>query len=204
MKKLILICLLIQTACINSSRDRINSNTDDIISVNKNPKGSVSSNKYCFRDFDCRDHLASKGFDSIWVDKTEILKISLKLVCNQTYTYSDTIYFTHNSPCVSDSVIYRYVRNSLNIQHTFKRTTNLIEITPLSIKDSLEDNRLGTMGYIGESFSVLINKNDSSVVVRVPVYFREIDIGEIAIIKIDKTGNWMIKSIEKYEGFVPD
>jgi|GEM_PF-6453092 hypothetical protein len=202
MKKVILICLLFQICCTNSKTDRINDNARETIDGNK--EESTKNSKYCFRDFDCGEHLESKGFDSIWVDNTEILRIGLKLICNQTYAYSDTVFFTKNSPCDSDSVIYRYVRNSLNIQHTFKGTTNLIEITSFSIKDFFEDKRLAIKGYIGNSFSILTNKNDSLVTVRVPVYFREIDIGEIATLEIDKLGNWTVKSIEKYEGFVPD
>lgn len=204
MKKLILIGLLFQICCTNSKTDRINSNTIEIIGGNKNTEESTKNSKYCFRDFDCAEHLESEGFDSVWVDNTEILRIGLKLICNQTYSYSDTTFFTKNSPCDSDSVIYRYVRNSLNIQHTFKGTTKLIEITPFSFNNFFEDKRLAIKGYIGNSFSILINKDDSLVTVRVPVYFREVDIGEIATIEIDKLGNWTVKSIEKYEGFVPD
>lgn len=203
MKKFILIGLLFQIGCINSKTDSIGSETDST-GNNTTSEKNTTNIQYCFRDFDCSDYLESKGFDSIWFDNTEVLKIRLTLACHETYTYTDTVFFTKNSPCERDSVIYRYVGNSLNIQHTFKGITTLIAITPLSFKDFFEHENLAIKGYIGSSFSISINKNDSSVTVKIPTYFREIDIGEIATLEIDKSGQWTVKSIDQYEGLVPN
>lgn len=207
MKKLILIGLIIQICCTNNKKDivdKTDSNLSQVIVENKKLEENIKIDNYCFRDFDCRDDLKSNGFDSTWIDNTEILKVRLELKCDQVYTYSDTIFFERNSPYEKDSVIYRYVQNNLIIEHTFKTGTKIIEITPLSLKDFFEDKRLANQSYIGDNFSVSINKSDSSVSVRVPVYFREIDVGEIGTIEIDKKGNTKVKSMEKYIGFVPD
>ena len=206
MKRLILFGLIIQICCTESKKAPDLSTDTNFNQVPlENPKIEKNINhNYCLQDFDCYDGLTSKGFDSVWVDDIEILKIRLKLICNKVYTYSDTAFFEKNSPCEKDSVIYRYIQNNLIIEHTFKGRTKTIEITPFSLKDFFEDKRLAKHSYIGPNFSLSIDRYDSSVSIRVPVYFREIDIGEIGVIEIDKTGNTKVKSIEKYEGFVPN
>ena len=101
-------------------------------------------------------------------------------------------------------MIYRYNHNTLTIDYSYQDNKKRIKITTETFKEFLEDKRLIEVGYIGNNYKLTFNKEDTTVNLRLPIYFREIDAGEIATIEIDKNGDSKIKSIKKYEGFAPD
>jgi hypothetical protein len=204
MSKLILIGLTLLTCCSPTKRETVDkidsSSTQELPKTKENRK----TDNYCFRDFLCREDMQRTDSDTIWRRNIEVLKLKLKLECNREYSFVDTIIFKRNSPCETDSVIYRYIQNTLTIEHTFKNISRTIEITPRTFEDFFEESKLAKLGYIGNNFSISINKNDSSFNITVPVYFQEIDVGEIGTVEIDKKGNIKVKSVERYPGFVPD
>ena len=208
MNKLILPILIILVSCeskTTESRNDIKSNPisggtkSDPINTNRESKN------FCFRDYDClQGYMDNLKIDTAWNDNFEIIKINLKLTCNKEYSHIDTMIYERNSPCESDSVIYRYKQNNLSGEYSFKGISKKIEITPQTLRDFIEDKSLSQMGYIGNSMSLTINKADSSLNLRLPIYFREIDVGEIVTVKVDKMGQIKFISTEKYAGFVPD
>ena len=87
------------------------------------------------------------------------------------------VIFEKGIPC--DSVIYRYIHNTLTIDHSFQNTKRTIEITAQTLKEFLGDKRLVNVGYIGKGYTLTINKSDTSVNIKLPLYFRELTWGKL-------------------------
>jgi hypothetical protein len=177
---------------INCSPEKTNSEdaNKDIV---KKPGG------YCLQDFDCRTDMEKETFDTTWID---VLGLKIELSCDKHQVYTDTVLIKKEIPC--DSSIYRYVHNVLTVEHSFRSNKKVIVITTQTLREFLNDKKLVNVGYVGNNYSVSFNKGDTSVSIRLPVYFREIDIGEIATIAIAKDGIVYVTSVEKYAGFVPE
>jgi hypothetical protein len=91
----------------------------------------------------------------------------------------------------------------MTIDHSFKTNRKKIEITTEALREFFEDKELVRRGFIGDNFRIFL-QSDTSISFRIPIYFREIDAGEIVTMEITKNGAMEIKSVEKYFGFVAD
>jgi hypothetical protein len=157
---------------------------------------------YCIRDYECRSDMENVTNVSVIYDSANKIKVQTRLTCLPGYSYSNKVISNKGIPC--DSMIYRYNHNILTINYSFNGKVNKLEITNKTFYEFLEDKRLADIGYIGDGYSLEFSKQDTTLNLRIPIYFREIDVGEIATVLIDKNGKLKIKALEKYEGFVPD
>jgi hypothetical protein len=157
---------------------------------------------YCIQDYECRSDMENVTNISVIYDSTNKIKVQTRLTCLPGYTYSKKVISENGVPC--DSIIYRYNHNSLEINYSVNNIGRKLEITTRTFYELLEDKRLADIGYIGDGYSLEFSKPDTILNLRIPIYFRETDVGEIATVEIDKNGKLKIKALEKYEGFVPN
>jgi hypothetical protein len=198
MNKVALVLIVSLIGCKARTPEAANKLSDD---VTKRGIEVIAKAKSCFRDYNCLEDLMDNAvLDTVWSGKAEILKMNLRLACNSEYSHIDTMVYKRNSPCQADTVIYRYMQNTLSVEHVFRSKGTLINVTPQTFVNSIQDTRLALMGYFGNNFSLSINKSDSSIELRLPIYFREIDMGEIVTIEIDKNAQVKFISSERYEG----
>jgi hypothetical protein len=198
MNKLTLILIVSLIGCEARPPETANNLYND---VTKKPMDVTPKAKSCFRDYNCvEDLMDNAALDTVWSENAEILKMNLRLMCNNEYSHIDTMVYKKNSPCETDTVIYRYMQNTLSVEHVFRSKSNLINVTPRTFVNSVEDKRLALMGYFGNSFSLSITKSDSSARLRLPIYFREIEMGETLTIQIDKNAEVKFVSSQRYEG----